>query len=130
MLQSQQETRPNLPRIDGRQPDELRPIKIDIGYLDHAEGSALISLGKTVVLCAVSVEDRQPAFLIRLLLHLASGVQHFGLHRIAERTPHAEVDRQRTLWRGRLAAQRVFGEQCRRPQTTANRPNSDPTDRS
>jgi ribonuclease PH len=34
-----------------------------VGYLAHAEGSALIKLGKTTVLCAVSTEDRQPPFL-------------------------------------------------------------------
>jgi ribonuclease PH len=52
-----------LTRIDGRAPDQLRPLQIQTGYLAFAEGSALISLGKTVVLCAVSVEDRQPPFL-------------------------------------------------------------------
>ncbi|HLF76922.1 MAG TPA: ribonuclease PH [Dehalococcoidia bacterium] len=50
-------------RSDGRPADSLRPLKIQLGYLDHAEGSALISVGKTIVLCAVSVEDRQPPFL-------------------------------------------------------------------
>lgn len=50
-------------RTDGRQNDSLRPLGIEVGYLAHAEGSALITLGKTVVLCAVSIEDRQPAFL-------------------------------------------------------------------
>ena len=50
-------------RIDGRRPDSLRPLKIEVGYLSYAEGSALISLGNTIVLCAVSVEDRQPPFL-------------------------------------------------------------------
>src|SRR5688572_8279675 len=50
-------------RIDGRRADQLRPISIQVGYLAFAEGSALISVGKTVVLCAVSVEDRQPPFL-------------------------------------------------------------------
>jgi len=50
-------------RIDGRAPDSLRPMTIQVGYLDYAEGSALISVGKTRVLCAVSVEDRQPPFL-------------------------------------------------------------------
>ncbi|MGQ9573113.1 MAG: ribonuclease PH [Dehalococcoidia bacterium] len=50
-------------RPDGRQPDEMRPLRITPGYLAHAEGSALIELGRTVVLCAVSVEDRLPAFL-------------------------------------------------------------------
>lgn len=41
----------------------LRPLNIQVGYLDHAEGSALITVGKTRVLCAVSIEDRQPGFL-------------------------------------------------------------------
>src|SRR5512134_3941705 len=50
-------------RIDGRAPDSLRPLSIQVGYLAYAEGSALITLGKTVVLCAVSVEERQPPFL-------------------------------------------------------------------
>ena len=50
-------------RIDGRSPESLRPLSIELGYLAHAEGSALISLGNTTVLCAVSTEDRQPPFL-------------------------------------------------------------------
>ncbi len=50
-------------RIDGRRPDQLRPVAIATGYLPWAEGSALIDLGGTQVLCAVTVEDRVPAFL-------------------------------------------------------------------
>jgi ribonuclease PH len=50
-------------RIDGRTPDALRPLRIETGYLPWAEGSVLIELGETQVLCAVSVEDRLPAFL-------------------------------------------------------------------
>jgi len=50
-------------RIDGRTPDALRPLRIERGYLPWAEGSVLIELGETQVLCAVSVEDRLPAFL-------------------------------------------------------------------
>lgn len=50
-------------RIDGRALDSLRPLSIEVGYLAYAEGSALIRVGNTVVLCAVSVEDRQPPFL-------------------------------------------------------------------
>ncbi|MBN1177001.1 MAG: ribonuclease PH [Dehalococcoidales bacterium] len=50
-------------RIDGRTYDELRPIKIIPGYQSFAEGSALIKLGKTHVLCSVSVEERVPNFL-------------------------------------------------------------------
>jgi|SRR5688500_11900504 ribonuclease PH len=50
-------------RSDGRAKDALRPLSIQVGYLAFAEGSALINLGKTSVLCAVSIEDRQPPFL-------------------------------------------------------------------
>ena len=50
-------------RADGRAYDELRPIKIVPGFLSFAEGSALIELGKTRVLCSVSAEDRVPNFL-------------------------------------------------------------------
>jgi ribonuclease PH len=50
-------------RLDGRAYDELRPIKIISGYQSFAEGSALIKLGKTHVLCSVSVEERVPPFL-------------------------------------------------------------------
>jgi ribonuclease PH len=50
-------------RVDGRKADELRPVRIQTGYLAWAEGSALIDLGGTQVLCAVTVESRQPAFL-------------------------------------------------------------------
>jgi len=50
-------------RADGRAWDELRPIRIVPGFQSFAEGSALIELGKTRVLCSVSVEDRVPGFL-------------------------------------------------------------------
>ena len=50
-------------RADGRAYDQLRPIKITPGFQSFAEGSALIELGRTQVLCSVSVEDRVPAFL-------------------------------------------------------------------
>ena len=50
-------------RADGRAWNELRPVKITLGFQSFAEGSALIELGKTRVLCSVSVEDRIPAFL-------------------------------------------------------------------
>ena len=50
-------------RIDGRNYDELRPIEIVPGYQSFAEGSALIKLGKTHVLCSVSVEERVRQFL-------------------------------------------------------------------
>jgi ribonuclease PH len=50
-------------RADSRAADALRPVTIESGYLRHAEGSALISMGHTRVLCAASVETRVPGFL-------------------------------------------------------------------
>jgi ribonuclease PH len=50
-------------RPDGRKPDEMRPVEIATGYLKTAEGSALITVGNTQVLCAASVETSVPAFL-------------------------------------------------------------------
>jgi ribonuclease PH len=50
-------------RPDGRAADELRPVEIATGYLKTAEGSALITIGNTQVLCAASVETSVPPFL-------------------------------------------------------------------
>ena len=50
-------------RADGRAWDELRPVRIISRFQSFAEGSALIELGKTRVVCSVSVEERVPAFL-------------------------------------------------------------------
>ena len=50
-------------RIDGRRRDQIRPTSIETGVQSYAEGSALISMGDTRVLCAVSVEDGVPRFL-------------------------------------------------------------------
>lgn len=52
-----------LTREDGRRPDQLRPCIITPNVLDFAEGSALIEMGRTRVLCAVSLEERVPPFL-------------------------------------------------------------------
>jgi ribonuclease PH len=50
-------------REDGRRPDELRPIRIEPNYLEFAEGSVLITLGRTRVICAATLEDRVPAWM-------------------------------------------------------------------
>src|SRR5947208_3664407 len=47
-------------RIDGRISDQLRPVKITRGWLEHAEGSVLVEFGKTRVLCAASVTEGVP----------------------------------------------------------------------
>ncbi len=50
-------------RPSGRQPGELRPVRIQRRYTRHAEGSVLVEFGDTRVLCTASVEERVPAFL-------------------------------------------------------------------
>jgi ribonuclease PH len=50
-------------RIDGRSPSQLRATTITPGFLAHAEGSVLIEVGRTRVICTASVEDRVPPFL-------------------------------------------------------------------
>ena len=50
-------------RADGRAFDALRPVTIETNPLKHAEGSALIAVGDTRVLCAASIEDRVPPWL-------------------------------------------------------------------
>ena len=50
-------------RPSGRTSDALRPVSIELGIARHAEGSCLIRMGQTEVLCAASVEARVPPFL-------------------------------------------------------------------
>ncbi len=50
-------------RVDGRKADELRRIKITRNYLKNVEGSALIEMGETKVICAATVENSVPPFL-------------------------------------------------------------------
>ncbi|MBV8280505.1 MAG: ribonuclease PH [Candidatus Eremiobacteraeota bacterium] len=50
-------------RNDGRADDEARPFSVTPNYLRFAEGSALVEVGNTRVLCAATVEDRAPLFL-------------------------------------------------------------------
>jgi ribonuclease PH len=47
-------------RRDGRAPDQLRPVKLELGVNVHAEGSCLIEMGRTRVWITASVEDRVP----------------------------------------------------------------------
>jgi ribonuclease PH len=47
-------------RVDGRRNDELRPITITRGWLDHAAGSVLVEFGRTRVLCAASATEGVP----------------------------------------------------------------------
>ena len=53
------------PRIDGRAPNELRPVQITTNFSKHAEGSVLIEVGDTRVICTASVQEKVPPFLYR-----------------------------------------------------------------
>ena len=50
-------------RPSGRTLDEMRPVSIETGVTKHAEGSCLIRVGDTHVLCTASIEDRVPPFI-------------------------------------------------------------------
>ena len=50
-------------RIDGRKNDQVRHTKVTRNYIKHAEGSVLIEVGATKVICTASIEDKVPPFL-------------------------------------------------------------------
>ena len=50
-------------RQDGRTPNDLRPVTIERHYIEHAEGSVLIEVGKTRVICTATIEERVPPFM-------------------------------------------------------------------
>jgi len=50
-------------RIDGRAPGELRPVKVTRNFIKHAEGSVLIEVGDTKVICTATLENSVPPFL-------------------------------------------------------------------
>jgi ribonuclease PH len=51
-------------RPDGRRPDEIRPIKLTLDFVSYPEGSVLIEMGGTRVLCNVSVEEKVPPWMV------------------------------------------------------------------
>jgi ribonuclease PH len=50
-------------RRDGRQPDELRPIRFERDFTEMAAGSVLVSMGRTRVLCTASIDERVPRWM-------------------------------------------------------------------
>lgn len=53
----------SLLRQDGRRPDQVRPVKMTRDFIQHAEGSVLMEMGGTKVICTASVEERVPPWL-------------------------------------------------------------------
>jgi ribonuclease PH len=52
-------------RSDGRAPDQMRPVTITPNFIKHAEGSALIDVGDTRVICTASIQEKVPPFLYK-----------------------------------------------------------------
>ena len=52
-----------LGRIDGRRRDQIRPVRVTRNFTKHAEGSVLIEMGDTKVICTASIEEKVPPFL-------------------------------------------------------------------
>jgi ribonuclease PH len=50
-------------RVDGRRSDELRPVAFDLGVAPHADGSVLVSVGNTRVICGVTIEENVPRWM-------------------------------------------------------------------
>jgi ribonuclease PH len=96
-------------RSDGRRPADLRPVTITPNYLDNAEGSVMIDMGGTRVLCAVTIEDRVPRFAIGT----GSGwiTAEYGM---LPRSTHTRTPRERSAGSGRTAEiQRLIGRSLR-----------------
>jgi ribonuclease PH len=98
-------------RLDGREPRELRPVAIATGVNIHAEGSALIEIGRTRVICTASVEDRVPPFLRDTNQGWVTG--EYGM---LPRATHQRMQREST--RGRASGrtqeiQRLIGRSLR-----------------
>src|SRR5438105_14940428 len=53
----------DLIRLDGRRSNELRPVKIHRSFIKYAEGSVLIEMGSTKVICTATVEEKVPQFM-------------------------------------------------------------------
>ncbi|HET6348205.1 MAG TPA: ribonuclease PH [Candidatus Krumholzibacteria bacterium] len=97
-------------RKDGRSTDQLRPVRIERGYLRHAEGSALIELGETKVICSATLEPGVP----RWMMGGGKGwvtAEYGMLPRSSKQRIPREADRGRS---GRThEIQRLIGRSCR-----------------
>lgn len=98
-------------RTHNRLHDMLRPVTFELGYTKHAEGSCLIRLGDTHVLCTASIEDKVPPF----LRGTGSGwvTAEYGM---LPRATHTRTDREATKGRpsGRtVEIQRLIGRSLR-----------------
>jgi ribonuclease PH len=104
-------------RIDKRQPDQMRPVRITTNYLMTAEGSVLIEVGHTRVLCAATVEETVPQFLRGSGRGWVTAEYSMLPRATATRTPR-EVSKGRQSGRT-LEIQRLIGRSLRSVVDTA-----------
>jgi ribonuclease PH len=100
-----------LARPDGRGVDDLRPVSVELGYQEWAEGSVLFEMGRTRVLVAASVEDRAPRFLLGTGKGWVTAEYSMLPRATTERTPR-EVGRGRPSGRTQ-EIQRLIGRSLR-----------------
>ncbi len=98
-------------RTDQRRADQMRPVTIEPGYLVTAEGSVLIEVGHTRVLCAATVEDSVPPFLRNAGRGWVTAEYSMLPRATAERTPR-EVNRGKPSGRTH-EIQRLIGRSLR-----------------
>ena len=96
-------------RPDGRRPDELRPVSFTLDYVDYPEGSVLIEVGRTRVLCNVSVEDGVPSWMA------GEGVGWLtSEYALLPRSTHVRIARETRGLRGRTQEiRRLIGRSLR-----------------
>jgi ribonuclease PH len=98
-------------RTDGRAADEIRCAQIEPGYLPYAEGSALITMGQTRVVCAASLEDSVP----RWIRHTGQGwltAEYAMLPRATQTRTQREITRGKLQGRSQ-EIQRLIGRSLR-----------------
>lgn len=96
-------------RSDGRSPDKIRKVTISRNYIKHAEGSCLIELGSTRVICTASLEQTVPPF----LRGTGNGwlTAEYGM---IPRSTHTRMNRERDKISGRtFEIQRLIGRSLR-----------------
>ena len=98
-------------RLDGRRPDQMRKIEVETDFVEYAEGSVLISAGKTRVLCNVSVEEGQPSWKVNKGL---PGGWITAEYALLPRSTHTRVERETDGWSGRTQEiRRLIGRSLR-----------------
>jgi len=98
-------------RVDGRAPDELRPVSMTPGFMPNAEGSCLIEMGDTKVICTATVEDSVP----RWMAHKGRGwvtAEYSMLPRSTSERVRREVNKGRPSGRTQ-EIQRLIGRSLR-----------------